>query len=96
VKIRSFAHKGLQRLYAADSRRGVPPEAVDKLRKMLVYLDTMADPNELRALAIWKAHRLTGDRAGTWSLHVTGNWRLTFRIDPVAREIYDVQLEDYH
>ena len=39
---------------------------------------------------------LTGDRKGTWSLSVTRNRRLTFRIDSAEREIYDVDLEDHH
>jgi len=38
---------------------------------------------------------LTGDRAGTWSLTVTRNWRLTFRIGE-AGAIEDMDLEDYH
>lgn len=96
VKIRDFAHKGLKRLYAEDSTKGVPPDAVDKLRKMFAYLDDMEDPEELRTLAAWKAHMLTGDHKGTWSLNVTRNRRLTFRIDTAEREICDVDLEDYH
>jgi toxin HigB-1 len=79
-----------------DSVKGVPPDTVDKLRKMLAFLDDMHDPEELRALATWKAHTLTGDRKGTWSLSVTRNRRLTFRVDVTEREIYDVNLEDYH
>jgi plasmid maintenance system killer protein len=39
---------------------------------------------------------LTDDRKGTWSLSVTANRRLTFRIDATEREIYDVNLEDDH
>jgi proteic killer suppression protein len=96
VKIRNFAHKGLKRLYTEDSLQGVPPDAADKLRKMLAYLDNLEDPEELWALAAWKVHTLTGDRKGTWSLSVTRNRRLTFRIDTVEREICDVNLEDYH
>ena len=96
MKIRNFAHKGLKRLYEEDSTKGVPPDTVDKLRKMLTFLDDMADPEELRALPTWKAHTLTGDRKGTWSLSVTRNRRLTFRINLTDREIGDVNLEDYH
>jgi toxin HigB-1 len=66
------------------------------LRKMLAFLDDMQDPGELRALAAWKVHTITGDRKGTWSLSVTRNRRLTFRVDIAEREIYDVNLEDYH
>jgi proteic killer suppression protein len=96
VKIRTFIHKGLKRLYVEDASKGVPPDTVEKLRKMLAYLDNMEDPEELRALAAWKVHTLTGDRRGTWSLSVTRNRRLTFRIDTREREICDVNLEDYH
>ena len=35
----------------------------------------------MRALPTWKAHVLTGDRKDVWSLHVTRNWRMTFRIN---------------
>jgi proteic killer suppression protein len=50
----------------------------------------------LRALAGWKVHTLTGDRKGTWSLSVTRNRRLTFRIGAAEHGIRDVDLEDYH
>jgi proteic killer suppression protein len=63
---------------------------------MLAFLDDMQDPEELRALSTWKVHTLTGDRKGTWSLSVTRNRRLTFCIHSAEREIYDVNLEDYH
>lgn len=96
VKIRNFTHKGLKGLYAEDSVRGVPPAPADKLRKMLAFIDDMQDPEELRSLPVWKAHTLTGDRKGTWSLSVTRNRRLTFRIDPTEQEVCDVNLEDYH
>jgi proteic killer suppression protein len=96
MRIRDFAHKGLKRLYRDATSKGVPADTVDKLRKMFAYLDDMEDPEELRALTAWKAHMLTGDRKGTWSLSVTRNRRLTFRIDTGEREVCDVNLEDYH
>jgi proteic killer suppression protein len=96
VKIRNFAHKGLKRLYLEDSAKGVPPDTVDKLRKMLAFLDHMENADELAALASWKAHTLTGGRKGTWSLSVTRNRRLTFSIDAAELEICDLNLEDYH
>ena len=96
MKIRNFAHKGLKRLYEDDKPKDVPPDTVDKLHKMLAYLDDMENPEELRALTAWKVHTLTGDRKGTWSLSVTRNRRLTFRIDATENEICNVNLEDYH
>jgi proteic killer suppression protein len=96
MRIHSFIHKGLKSLYEEDSPKGVSHEMVDKLRKMLAFLDEMQDPEELHSLPGWKAHRLTGDRKGTWSLSVTRNRRLTFRIETAESEICDVNLEDYH
>jgi toxin HigB-1 len=96
LRIGSFAHKGLKKFYEEDVARGVPPETVDKLRKMLAFLDDMAGPKELYSLPTWKAHVLTRDRKGYWSLSVTRNRRLTFRIDEADDEICDLNLEDYH
>jgi toxin HigB-1 len=95
MKIRSFAHKGLKRLYEDDSAKGVPSDTVDKLRKMFAFLDAMQEADELRALTAWKPHTLTGDRKGTWSLSVTRNRRLTFWIDDEP-QICELNLEDYH
>lgn len=94
MTVRSIAHKGLRRLYEDNSSKGLRADTVDKLRKMLAFLDAMQDPEELRALPTWKAHMLTGDRKGTWSLHITRNWRLTFRVK--GDEIIDINIEDYH
>lgn len=94
MKVASFAHKAIRRLFEQDDARGLPPDAVDKLRKMLAFLEAMGDERELRDIPVWKAHRLRGDRKGTWSLHVTRNWRLTFRVD--GDEVADVNFEDYH
>ena len=95
MKIRSFAHKGLKRLYLGESAKGVPPDTMDKLRKMFAFLDAMQEADELRSLTVWKVHTLTAGRKGTWSLSVTRNRRLTFTVND-EREICDLNLEDYH
>ena len=94
VRIRTFGHAGLKRLYRQDQTKGLPPDAVDKLRKMLAFLQDMETVDELRTLPTWKAHRLKGNRKGTWGLHVTRNWRLTFRVE--NNELIEVNYEDYH
>jgi proteic killer suppression protein len=96
VRIRNFVHKGLKRLYEDDDARAVPGGSVDKLRKMLAYLDEMEDAGELGLLPGWKPHALTGNRKGVWSLLGSRNWRLTFRVDRTEGEVVDVNLEDYH
>lgn len=94
MRIRNVSHKGLRRLYESDDPKGLPADTVGKLRKMLAFLDSIASEEEVRDVPTWKAHRLTGDRRGTWSLHVSRNWRLTFEID--GDELANINLEDYH
>jgi len=42
----------------------------------------------------WRIHQLSGDRAGEWSVSVSGNWRITFEVRD--DEIWSLGLEDYH
>lgn len=94
MEVRTFSHKLLRRLYEEGVTKGLPPDAVAKLRAMFAVLDQMKAAEELKVWPLWKVHTLTGGRKGIWSLHVTRNWRLTFRIE--RDEIFDVDLEDYH
>lgn len=96
MKIRNVLHKGLRRFILNDDASGLQPAVVPKLRGMISFLQDMGREEELRLVPSWKAHLLTGDRKGTWSLFVTKNWRLTFRIDRQKIEIVDLNYEDYH
>jgi toxin HigB-1 len=96
MKIRNVIHRGLRRFIEEDDASGLQPAVVAKLRRMVSFLQEMEREDELRTVPIWKAHLLTGDRKGTWSLSVTKNWRMTFRIDSGEVEILDLDYEDYH
>jgi toxin HigB-1 len=96
MKIRNVRHKGLRRFIEDDVTSGIQPEFAGKLRNMVSFLQEMDDENELHSIPSWKAHMLTGDRKGTWSLFVSRNWRLTFIIDRKEIEIVDLDYEDYH
>lgn len=96
MTIRSVAHRGLRRFIQRNDASGLAPAAVEKVRNILTFLQDMGGAQELRDVPSWRAHQLTGDRKGTWSLSVTRNWRITFRIDPAEGEILDLDFEDYH
>jgi toxin HigB-1 len=96
MRIRNVLHKGLRRLIEGDDASGVAPDLVDKVRRMVAFLQDMENENQLRQVPTWKAHVLAGNRRGTWSLFVSKNWRLTFRIDKTEIEIIDLNYEDYH
>jgi proteic killer suppression protein len=96
MRIRNVRHKGLRRFIEADDTSGLPLAVVAKLRAMLSFLQDMASEDDLRTIPGWRAHQFTAARKGTWALHVTKNWRLTFRIDGQAIEIIDLDYEDYN
>lgn len=91
--IKSFRHKGLKQLFESGSKRGVPPKLADKMLRRLDALDSAVHALDLH-IPGFDLHSLSGDRQGTWSITLTGNWRITFRFR--AGEAFDVDLEDYH
>ena len=95
MQIESIRHKALRRFAETGQAKGLPAGSVDRLRRMLAYIDAIGASDELRVPPNFGAHLLTGDRKGEWSLTVTKNWRMTFRISE-AGVIEDMDLEDYH
>lgn len=61
---------------------------------MLTALIEATEIGDLMGRPGWRIHQLKGDREGVWSISLTGNWRITFRI--VDGEIAELDLEDYH
>lgn len=95
MQIESIRHKALRRFAESGSPKGLPAGSVDRLRRMIAYIDAIGTVEELRVPPNFGAHQLTGDRKGEWSLTVTKNWRMTFRIN-AANAIEDKDLKDYH
>jgi proteic killer suppression protein len=94
MDVDSIAHKGLRRLFETGSARGLVGDT-DRLRRMLAFIDAAQTLDELAVPPNFGLHELTGDRSGQWSMTVTRNWRLTFRVSKQGTLI-DLDLEDYH
>ena len=94
MQIRTTRSKSLKRLIEDDDDRGIRRDQVNRVRRILTALLSVEAMEELHGPPGWRVHRLTGDRAGTWSVAVSGNWRITFEL--IRGEIFDLDLEDYH
>ena len=95
MEIESVRHKALERFLLTGNRKGLDARIAPRLSRMFAFLDAVQTLADLKAPPNYDAHELKGDRAGTWSLTVTRNWRLTFTVN-ARLAIEDMDLEDYH
>lgn len=91
--IKSFNHKGLQLFFENGNTKGIPSEQAKKIQVRLNTIDIATVIDDID-VAGWDLHELKGERAGTWSIKVTGNYRITFQFG--NGDAYQVDLEDYH
>ncbi|MYH47982.1 MAG: peptidase [Gammaproteobacteria bacterium] len=91
--IRTFRHRGLRRLHGRGDARRVPPDQRERIKIAIGYLDVASIPSDLD-LPGYRLHPLKGSLAGFWSISITRNWRIVFRMDD--GDAYEVDLVDYH
>jgi proteic killer suppression protein len=91
--IKGFKHKGLERFFVSGSKAGIQAKHADRLRLILARLHAASEPEDMNLPGLF-LHPLSGDRKGTWSVRVSGNWRVTFVFE--AGDAYVVDYEDYH
>ena len=82
------------RLIEDDEKSEIRADLIKRLRNILAALITAPDMDGVSGPPGWRIHKLIGDRARTWSISVSGNWRLTFDLE--EGEIVNLDLEDYH
>jgi toxin HigB-1 len=94
MEFESISHKALKRFFLTGNSKGLVGD-VERLRAMLAFIAAAASLDELAKPPNYGLHRLTGDRAGTWSMTVARNLRLTFIVTEKGT-VTDMNLEDYH
>ena len=67
MKIRNVVHKGLRRFIVSDDASGLQPAVVEKLRRILSFLQDMDREDALWTVPSWKAHQLTARAPGACS-----------------------------
>ncbi len=88
-----FRHRGLRRFFEAGDTRGLNPNSVPKIRRILARLHAATSLRDLDAPGL-RLHPLKGRRKGQWAVDVDRNWRITFTFD--GRDCNEVSYEDYH
>ncbi|MEI8078685.1 MAG: type II toxin-antitoxin system RelE/ParE family toxin [bacterium] len=91
--IKSFGHRGLERYFTKGSNAGIQSNHEQRIRLILARLHASTSPLDMNLPGL-RLHQLAGDRKGTWSVGVSGNWRITFRFE--GEDAVVVDYEDYH
>jgi len=91
--IKSFDHKGLESFFYEGTTKGIQAKHATRLRFILDLLD-FAEVVEDMNFSGSGLHPLKGKLTGHWSVKVSGNWRLTFRLED--GNAYVVNYQDYH
>ena len=91
--IASFRSKALKRFWEKNDGRGLNPQHLNKIDLLLSALDEAAKPEDMNAPG-FDFHKLHGDIPPRWSVHVNGNWCITFSFE--ANDAIAVDYLDYH
>ena len=91
--IKKIRHKGLRALYEKNQSKGINPDWLPRVRRILTTLDAATDPAGMDVPG-FVLHPLKGDLAGFWSVRVSGNWRIVWRFED--GDATDIDLIDYH
>jgi proteic killer suppression protein len=91
--IRNFRHKGLKKFFERGDAGQVSAAYRNKISRILATLQAATIPEDLD-LTGFRLHRLTGEYKNFWSVTVSANWRIIFRMED--GDVCDVDFLDYH
>ena len=91
--IKSFRHKGLERLFTTGKKSGIRAQHARKLEVQLQALHTAFSIEDMD-IPGWRLHVLSGKKQNLWSITVNKNWRVVFEFKDGHAHV--VNYEDYH
>lgn len=98
MELKSAKHKGIKAMLKGDNRpKGLNKRDAEAILRRLTILAAADNLEQVaRSYAGWDMHPLKGGSwAGEISIRVTGNWRLTFRVDQPG-VITELDYKDTH
>jgi proteic killer suppression protein len=91
--IESFRSKALRNLWEKNDPKGVNPNSLDRVERILSILESAESIGDLDVPG-FRFHALKRFVPRRYSMRVTGNWRITFTWESGVADAVD--LEDYH
>jgi proteic killer suppression protein len=94
MSIKSFACTDTEKLFNDERGTGIPNQIAKRARKKLLLIHASKDINDLRVPPGNQLEKLSGDRAGQYSIRINDQYRICF----VFRNgsAFQVEILDYH
>jgi len=92
--IKSFRGKETEKIYLRERSRKLPGDIQQIALRKLRMLNNAKGVNDLRIPSANRLEKLTGSRAGQYSIRINDQWRLCFIWKD--SNAYDAEITDYH
>jgi len=92
--IKSFKSKETEKIFNRERSRRLPPGIQQVALRKLRMLNRAMTLEDLRIPPANRLEKLTGDRAGQYSIRINDQWRICFEWRD--RDAFNVEITDYH
>lgn len=92
--IKSFKDDETKKIYQRQRSRKLPDNIQQVALRKLRMINNAISINDLRVPPVNRLEKLSGNRAGEWSIRINDQWRVCFRWE--GSDAYDVEITDYH
>lgn len=92
--IKSFKCKETEKIFNGEFSKKIPLEIQYKALKKLKVLNRSKSINDLRMPPANFLEKLSGDRAGQYSIRINKQYRICFRW--IDHDIFNAEIVDYH
>jgi toxin HigB-1 len=92
--IKTFNDDETQKIYQRQRSRKLPSDIQQVALRKLRMINNSVTINDLRVPPANRLEKLSGNRAGQWSIRINDQWRVCFRWE--GSDAYDVEIADYH
>ena len=92
--IKTFKDEETQKVFHRERSKKLPPDIQQVALRKLRMINNAYAINDLRIPPANRLEKLTGDRAGQYSIRINDRWRICFEWK--SNNAYDVEITDYH
>lgn len=92
--IRNFKDAETQKIYQRQRSHKLPTDIQQVALRKLCMINNSISINDLQVPPANCLEKLSGNRAGQWSICINDQWRVCFRWE--GSDALDVEIADYH